>query len=150
LRVGRVRAIVDGMKSELDKRAGLTLIEVLLAALILGLSMTVLLTAMSRCMLLFQTVHRYHDAMAVLGEAEVDFPLAGLAQRRDLTPEDLEVLGEDYGRFTFSRTVEDPEALEADADQARLLVVRSRVGWSERGRERAEEVKRYVFYQPRR
>ena len=138
------------MKSKRDQRAGLTLIEVLLAALILGMSMTVLLTALSRCMLLFQTVHRYHEAMAVLSEAEVDFPLAGIAAGRDVEPEDFEVMEESYGRFTFTRTVDDPEALEADADEARLLVVRSRVVWSERGRERAEEVKRYVFYQPSR
>lgn len=128
-------------------RSGLTLIEVLLSALILGLSMTVLLTAMSRCMLLFQTVQRYHEALGVLSEAEVDFPLVEIAGTRDVQPSDFEVWDEQYGRFTFSRTVEEPDMLEADADSAQLLIVHSRVVWTERGHERAEEMSRYVFYQ---
>ncbi len=131
-----------------DGRAGLTLIEVLLAAVILGLSMSVLLTAMSRCMLLFQVVHTYHQAQTVLGQAGVDFPLTELSRRRDAAPEDFEVLEERYDRFTFSRTVEDPDAFDRDADKPRLLVVRSTVTWSDRGRERAEELTRYVLYQP--
>lgn len=131
-----------------NRCAGLTLIEVLLAALILGLSMSVLLTAMSRCMLLFQTVHRYHEALAVLGEAEAEFPLVDMTRKPDMTPEDFAVSERPYGHFTFTRTVEDPEQFSAEGNQPRLLIVRSTASWTLRGRRRTEEMTRYVFFQP--
>ncbi len=124
--------------------AGMTLVEVLLAVLILSLSMVVLLTAMSRCLIVMKVVGNYHRAQWVLGQAEQEHPLSILGRPKDMEPEDFAVSDEDYEGFTFSREVEDPDV---DSDQdARLLVVRSRVVWSDRGRQMREEVARYVYY----
>jgi prepilin-type N-terminal cleavage/methylation domain-containing protein len=130
--------------SAVPRRHGMTLVEVILAVMILSISMVVLLTAMSRCLVVMKVVGNYHRAQWVLGQAELDHPLDLLGRPRDLTPEDLEVADQDYEGYTFSRSVEDPDQ---DAEQpARLLIVRSRVAWSDRGREMREEVVRYVYY----
>jgi prepilin-type N-terminal cleavage/methylation domain-containing protein len=108
-------------------RSGMTLIEVLLAAVILGAGMTVLLTAASR---------QYQDAQFILSRGEADFP----AVIRDGV-EDLEVDDERYpGGFVFSRTVDD------DEDEDHLWALRTRVTWSDRGRRPYHEVVRYVYY----
>ncbi len=125
-------------------RHGMTLVEVMLAVLILSISMVVLLTAISRCLVVMKVVSNYHRAQWVLGAAELDHPINLLARPNDMEPEDFDVSEEAYDGFTFSRTVEDPDK-EADQD-ARLLIVRSRVTWADRGREMQEEVVRYVYY----
>ncbi len=133
--VCRVRAMSRGV-GERAGRSGMTLIEVLLAAVILGAGMTVLLTAASRCINAVRVSRQYQDAQFILSRGEADFP----AVIRDGV-EDLEVDDERYpGGFVFSRTVDD------DEDEDHLWALRTRVTWSDRGRRPYHEVVRYVYY----
>jgi hypothetical protein len=112
----------------------MTLIEVVLAAALLALGVTALLTGASRCMAVMRLAKDYQTAEWTLGRGEVDHPM--LATNKI---EDLDVPEEEYPNgFRFSRTVED------DGDEDGLHVVRTRVRWGERGR-KVEEVVSFVY-----
>ena len=108
----------------------MTLVEVLLAAAILALGLSVLLTGASRCVVSLGMARRYQDAQwaMTMGEA-VHFVVATGDVSR------LEVHGDPdlLPGYVFSRTVED------DDDEDGLCVVRTRVSWHERGRDFTEE-----------
>lgn len=120
-----------------SRRAGLTLIEVMLASAILAASLTALLTAASRCLQVMRRSREYQEAQWVRGMGELEYPL--------LFVEDIaeqSVSGVDYGRYTFSREVED------DEDEDGLYVVRTRVDWGQGPSKRYEEVYQYVYQAP--
>ena len=123
------------MKPVVRKR-GMTLIEVLLASVILGTGLTALLTAASRCLVVMRRSQEYQQAQWAMTRGELEFPII---YAEDIM--DQGVSGEDYDGYTFSREVED------DEDEDGLYLVRSRVTWESAGREKVEEVAEYV-YQP--
>lgn len=117
-------------------RRGLTLIEVVLAVAILSVGLSFLLAAASKCIAVMKVSGKYQRAQWVRGRGELEFPLA---EAEEL--EDIEVEPYDYeDGLTFSRTVDE------DDDEDGLFVVKTRVSWSEHGRESFEEVVRYVWY----
>ena len=119
------------------RRAGLTLIEVMLAVSILSVAFTVLLTAASRCLAAIRKAKYYQDAQWTLSMGEADHPML---ETNDV--DSLNVSSETYDNgLTYSREVED------DEDEDGLYVVRARVSWTDKGREAYEEVVSYV-YQP--
>jgi hypothetical protein len=135
-----------GPEHVMDRRSGLTLVEVILATAIMGLSFGFLLVSLSRCLVVFKVSRDLHTAQYVVDRARVEYPMLTSLIEPGEDLEDWEVSGETYfDRFTYTRTVEDPdEELEAGA---RLVLVKERIAWRGRtGRERAEEVTRYVLY----
>ena len=128
-------------------REGLTLVEVVLATVIMGLCFGFLLTALSRCLVVFKVSRDLHSAQYVADRGRAEYPLLAVAREPGDDPEDMAVDEERYlDRFTYSRRVDDPDE-ELEDSQVRLLLVTERVAWSGRtGRERAEEVTRYVLY----
>ncbi len=126
---------------------GLTLIEVLLAVTILSLGLVVMLAAISRCLGVLKVSTRYHDVMWALSAGEAEYPLV-VTDRRGAEPEDPEDLGvstEEFGGILYERTVDDPYEDEDDSD-VRLLIVRTRLAWADRGRENSDEIVRYWLY----
>ena len=126
--------------SRRHRRAGLTLVEVVLAMALLGIAAMVLLTAASRCLAVVRVAKNYYSARNVLDIAELDHPI--LRQSKDGKEEVLNLTVDPHeypGGFTFSRTAEENEAFEG------LYTVRSRVAWSQRGRSSGEEVVSYLF-----
>jgi hypothetical protein len=119
------------------RRAGLTLIEVLLAVLILGTGVAMMLTGAARCLAVMRNSRMYQRAQWALKMGELEHPLVVTNE-----VEELEVTGEVYDDdFTFEREVEE----EAEEDKDGLFVVRTRVRWSDRGSELKEEVAQYVY-----
>ncbi len=120
-------------------RLGLTLLEVMLALVIIGLGVAALSTATSRCLALVTASKNYHQARYALELAELRFPLVEL---------DDEMLNQEVGEteilpgFTFTRTAETPEAYE----ETGLSVIRSRVSWTGYGSNTFEETVRYLYY----
>jgi prepilin-type N-terminal cleavage/methylation domain-containing protein len=126
----------DGPAAGRSARDGFTLVEVMLAAVILGVGLAVLMTAASRCLLVMKAARNYQEAQWVLGLGEADHPMA---ETNDL--EDLNVAPTDYPNgCAFSREVE-----KDDEDEDGLHVVRTRVTWTQRGHEMKEEIVSYVF-----
>jgi prepilin-type N-terminal cleavage/methylation domain-containing protein len=116
-------------------RKGFTLVEVLLAVVILSLGLTVILTGTGRCLAVMKRARNYQNAIFALQKGEAEHPIT--AATNDI--KNVEVRDEKYGEFTYSRTVDD------DKDKDGLHVVHSRVAWMERGSEVFEEVVCYVF-----
>ncbi len=123
---------------------GLTLIEVLLAVALLSLGLVVMLTAISRCLSVLKASTSYHRAMWALNAGEAAYPLA-LTKMHDFDPEDFEVSPEEFDGVMFERTVEDPDE-DADDNDVRLLVVRTKLTWSAYGKQKHEEVARYMVF----
>ena len=121
--------------SNIQHRTGMTLIEVMLAVAILGFSFTVLLTAASRCIAAVKQSQIYQKAQWTLAMGEAEFPLM---KTNDI--ENLSVGPETYDNgLTYIREVEE------DEDEDGLHVVRSRVTWNSRGKERFEEAVFLIF-----
>jgi len=117
-------------------RRGLTLIEVVLAVAILSVGLSFLLAAASKCIAVMKVSGKYQRAQWIRGRGELEFPLAEAEELDDMEVEPYEY---DNG-LSFSREVGD------DDDEDGLYVVRTRVSWSEHGRESFEEVVRYVWH----
>ena len=123
-------------------RQAFTLIEVLLAAALLGIGMVVLLFGLSQCLSAIRVSARLQEVQWVMGLGELTYPLR---DRRDQSVRDPErdlAVAPDGGLaegFRFERIV-DP-----DEDEDGLYVVRTRVSWGA-GDSAFEEVVRYVWY----
>lgn len=119
------------------RRGGFTLIEVLIAAAIMGFGLTALLTAASRCLAVMRAAKQYQDAQWALNLGELEHPILPNQE-----PEDWAVSSERLENgMTYEREVEEPPKDRQDG----LYVLRSRVIWSEKGRNGREEITRYVF-----
>lgn len=120
-----------------SRKAGLTLIEVLLAVVILGIGSGVLLLATARCLAISVKARRYSTAERLISQVEAQHPL---------TRAQLEA-GTDSGSFTdepdyrWEREITEPE----DENRKGLFTVRTRVSWSDRGRDSFEELTTWRF-----
>jgi prepilin-type N-terminal cleavage/methylation domain-containing protein len=132
-----------------DHRQGLTLIEVLLATLILGMGITTLMAGMMSCLGVMKAAREYADAEWVLGLGELKHPIRptedvkeDLTVEPDALDEDLPESLRDRG-YEYERTVDE----EADEDKDKLFIVRTRVSWGEGtgSTRQSEEVVRYVW-----
>ena len=117
---------------------GMTLVEVLLAAFILGVGLMVLVTASSRCIAVLRRASLFQAARWALDRGEADNPLV---RTNDVMT--LAVKAESVAEgLTYSREIEE------DENEDGLYVVRARVTWSRDGREFNEEVVRYMLEDP--
>ncbi len=123
-------------------RAGLTLIEVLLAFALLGGGLAVLIAATAQGLGLVRQTRQYQIARLLLDAVAIDHPLGDVRELADQVEE-----GEfdpPYQAFRWARVV-----IPEDEDDAQkptyLYQVRTRVRWSERGRESGEELVTYLF-----
>ncbi len=119
---------------------GLTLIEVLLAVAILGVGAGVLMLATARCLAVISQSRHYSAAQRLILQVGAENPL---------TRADLEVKSEsgkfsDDPDYTWEREIIEPE----NENQKGLYTVRTRVRWSDRGRESFEEVVTWHYIQP--
>lgn len=117
-------------------KRGFTLVEVLLATVILSVSLVALLTGASRCLAVMKGAKNYQMAQWVMGQGEVDSPLMATNDVKSLAYE------HEYDNgFKYVRTVDD------DDDKDSLYLVRIVVTWSDRPGAPHEEVVRYVLEQ---
>ena len=124
-------------------KAGMTLVEILMALAILAISAGVLMTATSRCLAVVSTAKNYYEARRILETGELDYPLLVVKKKneKDLKALNLNVGPIDYPRnFTYQRTS------EKDPEKTDLVVVKTRVSWSAKGKASFEEVTSYLFY----
>lgn len=119
------------------RRQGLTLVEVLLAMIIIGTGGLVLMTAASRCLAVIRVSRNYHSARHVFDLGELEHPVI---QTNDMIYNlDLDPVVYPNG-FTFARKPEEREDLKG------MKIVRTRVAWSERGQQSYEETVSYLYY----
>jgi prepilin-type N-terminal cleavage/methylation domain-containing protein len=124
----------DPPRTRAARRAGLTLVEVILAVVILGVALTVLLTASARCVAVMKVAKNYQTAQWTMDLGDLEHPLL----TNDI--EQVEVEPKEYPNgFTYARTFEE------DDDEDGLYVVRTKVTWSETRGAMSHEVVRYLL-----
>ncbi len=125
-------------------RAGMTLIEVLLAAAILALGLTSLLIGISSCLAVMRASREFESAQWVLGAGELKYPIRPVEDLAELNVDGDTDLAEGY---RFEREVQEKELLASDEDDG-LYELRTRVLWGGGGPGQSEEVVRLVWKRP--
>ncbi len=131
-------------------RVGMTLIEVLLAAAILGLGLSALMAQMSGGFRLLAASRDFEDAQWVLSIGELKYPLRpqddieeDLAVAPDTLDTELSDALRDRG-FTYERMVDEREEPPLNVADDGLYVVRTQVSWLGH----TESFVRYVWAKP--
>jgi prepilin-type N-terminal cleavage/methylation domain-containing protein len=118
-------------------RAGLTLVEVLLALVILGIGAFSMVTTISRSLAVVRQSRDYEKARDLLARVELEHPIDKEELREGSESGSFSGQESQY-RWLREITVEGEE-------EDGLYSVRTRISWTERGRETYEEVMTYLF-----
>lgn len=125
--------------SRIASRAGLSLIEVLMAVVILGSGLVMIIAAASRCIAVVRKVRSLETTRELFGRVELEKPI--------WLEEDIEdAAGQgsfsgEYSQYRWRREVQ-----EVGEEEDGLWLVTTTISWSERGRENSETVVTYVHW----
>ena len=125
------------MRTSPASKNGLTLIEVLIALVILSVGVSSLMVAMSRCLSVVRTARNREVARGLIMRVDVEYPIESIDMADMYDSGDFDdVEGHEWFR----------EILEVDPEQRPgLFLVTTRVQWSERGRDAFEEITVYKY-----
>lgn len=121
----------------------MTLVEILMALAILAISAGVLMTATSRCLAVVSTAKNYYEARRILETGELDYPLLVVKKKNE---KELKALNLNVGPIEYPRNFTYQRTSERDADKEDLMVIKTRVSWSAKGKAAFEEVTSYLYY----
>ena len=132
---------VSRFRFQPSDRSGLTLIEVMLALVILGIGLTVLISTASKCLAVVKQSRNYETARHLLAVVEMEFQnkILELAPGQDLEDGSEDITFPDSDPYKGRWEV----ATEGDEKDG-LKKVTFRVSWSERGANPCEEVTTYL------
>ena len=120
-----------------SSKAGLTLIEVMLALVILSIGVSSLMVSMARCLSVVRTARHRVNARALFQQVEVENPLTDVEMSELAESGDFEKME----GYTWEREITMVDLEERPG----LFLVRTRIGWTERGRDTFEEVYAYRY-----
>lgn len=123
-----------------NSRRGLSLIEVMLAVVILGIGSGVLLLATARCLAIVTKAQRYSTAQRLILRVGAEHPLT----RSEIETGAKSGTFHDEEGYRWEREITEPES----ESRKGLFTVRTRVSWSDRGRASFEEVATWHFIPP--
>jgi prepilin-type N-terminal cleavage/methylation domain-containing protein len=125
------------MKSIPPSKKGLTLIEVIIALIILVVGVTSLLAAMSRCLAVVRTARNREVARSLVRRVDIENPI----ENKDI--EELSESGdfEDTEGYVWFRDI----LMVDEEERPGLFLVTTRIQWSERGRDAFEEISTYKY-----
>ena len=120
-----------------SSRSGLTLIEVLLATVILAVGMTALVTATSRCLAVAGKAKEYEIARRLVGQVDLEIP-----PDFEELEEGVETgqFGGEFRDYTWQR-----EIIAFEDEELEMFTVITSVMWSRKGSEAKEEVTTYIY-----
>ncbi len=122
------------------RRAGFTLIEVLIATMILALGLMTLMTGLSNCAAMMTLSKQFQDAQYVFSLGALKYPMKESTDvEKELVVDPDSDLVDGY---VFARTVDEKE-LDAKQVDDGLFLVRTRVTWGS-GKNQFEELVRIV------
>lgn len=130
---------VGSCRRHASRRAGLTLIEVMLALVILGVGMVALVTAAGRCIGVARQAKNYESARELLARVEVEKPMM-----LEEEPEDIAGGGSfdpPFETFKWNREIEQ-EGFEDDG----LWKVATEISWTEHKTARRERVETLIYW----
>ena len=145
------RSEVRGLASDLRpltsdiRRSGFTLVEVLLAALLLGVGLTVLMVSLSTCLRVMRLARDREQVEWVLSLGELAYPDPLDASTDVVTDYTVDSDASFADGFTFERRVDEKTPEEQEKDK--LYTVHTRVSWGEGGGDEQshDEWVRYVW-----
>jgi len=121
-------------------KRGLSLIEVMLAVVILGIGSGVLLLATARCLSIVTKSQHYSTAQRLILRVGAEYPLT----RSEVDTGTKSGTFHDEEGYRWEREITEPES----ESRKGLYTVRTRVSWSDRGRDSFEEVTTWHFIPP--
>jgi prepilin-type N-terminal cleavage/methylation domain-containing protein len=136
-------AISPGRRTVRARKTGLTLIEVLVAVVILGSGLVILISAASKCIAVAKNIRNYDTSRELLAVVEREFmdKLLEGDKLKDLN--DSVSFKSPYTKYRGSYRVE-PIGLEQDG----LFEVYFTVQWADRGQNVSEETVTYMQQEP--
>ena len=125
------------MNKSFASKKGLTLVEVLLALVILSVGVSSLMMAMSRCLAVVRTARNRDVARGLIQRIDLEFPI----ERVDLA--ELSESGEfdDMEGYSWFRDIQ----IVDEEERPGLFLITLRVQWAERGRDAFEEITMYKY-----
>jgi prepilin-type N-terminal cleavage/methylation domain-containing protein len=125
------------MAKQSVSRKGMTLIEVLIALVILSVGVSSMMVAMSRALGVVRTARNREMARALIRQVDITYPI---------DKEKIEELSEsgdfeDNPGYTWFREI----MMVDEEERPGLFLITTRVSWSERGREAFEEFTSYKY-----
>lgn len=119
-------------------KSGMTLIEVMLAIMILSVGAGTLMLATSRCMAVATKAKHYSNAHRLISRVAAENPL----NRGEVD------VGTESGSFDDGYTWEREITESEEEDREGLYTVRTRVSWSARGKQSFEESTTFLYVTP--
>lgn len=118
-------------------KVGMTLIEVLIALIILSVGVSSMMMAMSRCLAVVRTARNRDVSRSLLRLVDIENPIDRKSIEETTESGDFE----DQEAFTWSREI----IMVDEEDRSGLFLVTTRVQWSERGKDTFEEIIGYKY-----
>ncbi len=118
--------------------AGLSLIEVMLAVVILGIGSGVLMLATARCLAVVTKARHYSTSQRLILQVGAENPLTRKEIETGIESGDFE------DGYSWEREITEPE----DEYREGLYTVRTRISWSARGKEQFEETVTWHYVEP--
>jgi prepilin-type N-terminal cleavage/methylation domain-containing protein len=125
------------MKRTPASKAGLTLIEVLLAMVILSIGASALLMAMSRSLSVVRTARNREVARNLIARVDVEQPIASV----DMDEMYDSGTFDDPAGYTWSRDIQ----IVDEEQRPGLFLVTTRVSWSEHGSDSYEQTEAFKY-----
>lgn len=125
-----------------NRKAAFTLVEVLVAAMILGVGLVSLLTGLTACLRTIKVAGDFQGVQWVFGLAQLAYPVTDVEELEDLVVEPDDQLAEGY---VFQRSIDEKLIDDVEADDDGLYVMRSRVSWGNGGDGEYEELVQYIW-----
>ena len=125
------------MNNASTSRTGLTLIEVLIAMVILSIGASSMLLAMSRCLSVVRTARNRETARALMARVDIENPIESV----DMDESSESGKFDDVEGFAWYRDIQ----IVDQEERPGLFLVTTRIAWAERGREALEEVVAFKY-----
>lgn len=125
------------MKNIFASKKGMTLIEVLIALIIITVGIASLSVAMVRCLSVVRTAQNREIARGLLRRVDVENPI----DQKKITEADDSGTFDDMEGYTWQRSIQ----MVDEEERPGLFLVTTRVQWSERNRETGEEITTFNY-----
>jgi len=125
------------MKKITASKTGMTLIEVLIALIILSVGVSSMMVAMSRCLSVVRTARNLNVSRNLLRRVDIENPIDRKTIEETTESGDFE----DVEGYTWEREI----LMVDEEERPGLFLVTTRIVWSERGRDAFEEITTYKY-----
>jgi len=125
------------MRSIPASKKGMTLIEVLIALVILSVGVSSMMLAMSRCLAVVRTARNRETARGLIQRVDIENPIESVDMEEFSESGDFE----DIKGYTWFREI----LMVDEEERPGLFWVTTRIQWSEKGRDAFEEITIYKY-----